>query len=215
VEDNIRFLRDHYSKIIVITVSDNMSGTLNTFRKAIDKLGLDDGSVALIDSKRNSGAEGLIVMKAAEMIHQGMDFDDIVKKLDEIIGKSEIFVSVTDLKYMVKSGRISKYVGFAANTLNFKPVVSIDKEGHGSIIGKSFSVESNTRKIYSLVEEIHREKGIERYAIVHANAPDRAGEYEKHLVEMLSMKPEYIMDISTIVAMSAGIGTVAVALLSN
>jgi hypothetical protein len=29
------------------------------------------------------------------------------------------------------------------------------------------------------------------------------------------MKPEYIMDISTIVAMSAGIGTVAVALLSN
>ncbi|MCR3955610.1 MAG: DegV family EDD domain-containing protein [Gudongella sp.] len=215
VEDYIRFLREHYSKIIVITVSDKMSGTLNAFRKAIEKLGIDDGSVALVDSKRNSGAEGLVVMKAAEMIHQGMDFGDIVSGLEEVIDKSQIFVSVTDLKYMVKSGRISKYVGFAANTLNFKPVVSIDKEGHGSIIGKSFSVDSNTRKIYSLVEDIHRSKGVERYAIVHANAPDRAREYEQHFIEMLNMEPEYIMDISTIVAMSAGIGTVAVALISN
>ncbi|WP_409227928.1 DAK2 domain-containing protein [Gudongella sp. SC589] len=214
-EDYIRFLREHYSKIIIITVSDKMSGTLNTFRKALEKLGIEDGSVALIDSRRNSGAEGLVVMKAAEMIHQGMNFEEIVEKLDGIIEKSEIFVSVTDLKYMVKSGRISKYVGFAANTLNFKPVVSIDKEGHGSIIGKSFSVDSNTRKIYSLIEQIHKEKGIERYAIVHANAFERAKEYEKHLVEMLGMEPEYIMDISTIVAMSAGIGTVAVALISN
>jgi len=214
-EDYIRFLREHYSKVIIITVSDKMSGTLNTFRKALEKLGIEDGSVALIDSRRNSGAEGLVVMKAAEMIHQGMNFEEIVEKLDGIIEKSEIFVSVTDLKYMVKSGRISKYVGFAANTLNFKPVVSIDKEGHGSIIGKSFSVDSNTRKIYSLIEQIHKEKGIERYAIVHANAFERAKEYEKHLVEMLGMEPEYIMDISTIVAMSAGIGTVAVALISN
>ncbi len=214
-EDYIRFLREHYSKIIIITVSDKMSGTLNTFRKALEKLGIEDGSVALIDSRRNSGAEGLVVMKAAEMIHQGMNFEEIVEKLDGIIEKSEIFVSVTDLKYMVKSGRISKYVGFAANTLNFKPVVSIDKEGHGSIIGKSFSVDSNTRKIYSLIEQLHKEKGIERYAIVHANAFERAKEYEKHLVEMLGMEPEYIMDISTIVAMSAGIGTVAVALISN
>jgi len=214
-EDYIRFLREHYSKVIIITVSDKMSGTLNTFRKALEKLGIEDGSVALIDSRRNSGAEGLVVMKAAEMIHQGMNFEEIVEKLDGIIEKSEIFVSVTDLKYMVKSGRISKYVGFAANTLNFKPVVSIDKEGHGSIIGKSFSVDSNTRKIYSLIEQLHKEKGIERYAIVHANAFERAKEYEKHLVEMLGMEPEYIMDISTIVAMSAGIGTVAVALISN
>ncbi|WP_422486921.1 DAK2 domain-containing protein [Gudongella sp. DL1XJH-153] len=214
-EDYIRFLRSNYSKVIVITVSDKMSGTLNTFKKALEKLGIDDGSVALIDSKRNSGAEGLIVMKAAEMIHEGMDFQEILDKLDSIIQRSEIFVSVTDLKYMVKSGRISKYVGFAANTLNFKPVVSIDKEGNGSIIGKAFSVDSNTKKIYSLVEEINKEKGIERYAIVHADALERAKDYEKYLVDTLGKEPEYIMDISTIVAMSAGIGTVGVALISN
>ncbi|MGM0397050.1 MAG: DAK2 domain-containing protein [Bacillota bacterium] len=214
-QDFIKFLRSHYSKIIVITVADKMSGTFNTFRRALENLHITDGSVALIDSKRNSGAEGLIVMKAAEMIHEGMGFEDVIEALKEIIPKSEIFVSVTDLRYMVRSGRISKYVGFTASALNFKPVVSIDKEGHGSIIGKAFSVEGNTRKIYSLVEDIHKKKGIERYAIVHANALERAKDYEKHLTEMLGLEPEYIMEISTIVAMSAGIGTVAVALLSN
>lgn len=215
VVEFLKYLKSHYKKIIVITVSEKMSGTYNTFRQAIEKLQLDDSSIALVDSKRNSGAEGLIVMKAAEMIHEGFGFENTLEEIEKIIPKSEIYVSVTDLKYMVKSGRISKAVGLTANALNFKPVVSIDRDGHGSIIGKSFSVDSNTRKIYSLVEEVNKEKGIERYAIVHANAPERAESYKKHLVELLGKEPEYIMDISTIVAMSAGIGTVAVALLSN
>ena len=81
--------------------------------------------------------------------------------------------------------------------------------------GKAFSVEGNTVKIHSLVSEIQEQKGIERYAIVHANAPDRAKDYESYMLHLTGKQPEYIMDISTIVAMSAGIGTVAVALISN
>jgi hypothetical protein len=214
-EGLLRFLSDNYEKIIAVTVSGKMSGTHSTFMKAAAKLGLGDDRIAIIDSKRNSGAEGLVVMKAAEDIHNGLSFDEVLYNLEENIKKSEIFVSVTDLKYMVRSGRIGKVAGFAANAMNFKPVVSIDGEGKGTIIGKAFSVEGNTVKIHSLVSEIQEQKGIERYAIVHANAPDRAKDYESYMLHLTGKQPEYIMDISTIVAMSAGIGTVAVALISN
>ena len=114
---------------------------------------------------------------------------------------------------MVRSGKIGKVAGYAINALNFKPVVSIDSEGKGSIIGKSFSVESNTNKIYSLVDEIQKNHKIERYAIVHANALDRANSFKDHFVKTIGKEPEYIMEISSIVAMSAGLGTVAIALL--
>ncbi len=212
-ENFLKFVKSHYEKIIVITVADKMSGTYNTFKRAIENLSLDSSKVALIDSKRNSGAEGLIVMKAAEMIHEGLGFEEIVAKVNDLTLKSEIYVSVTDLKYMVRSGRIGRVAGYAINALNFKPVVSIDSEGKGSIIGKSFSVESNTKKIYSLVDEIQKNDKIERYAIVHANALDRANRFKEHFIKTIGKEPEYIMEISSIVAMSAGLGTVAIALL--
>ena len=213
-EGLLRFLASNYEKIIAITVSDKMSGTLNTFKKAAAKLQIED-RIALVDSKRNSGAEGLVVMKAAEDIHNGLSFEKVLDNIQKNIERSEIYVSVTDLKYMVRSGRIGKVAGFAANAMNFKPVVSIDGEGKGTIIGKAFSVDSNTQKIKDLVSSIQKEKGIERYSIVHADAAERAKGYEEYMVKLTGKKPEYIMDISTIVAMSAGIGSVAVALISN
>jgi len=144
-----------------------------------------------------------------------LPFEKVLENIQNNIERSEIYVSVTDLKYMVRSGRIGKVAGFAANVMNFKPVVSIDGEGKGTIIGKAFSVDSNTQKIKDLVANIQKEKGIERYAIVHADAADRAKAYEEYMVKLTGKQPEYIMDISTIVAMSAGIGSVAVALISN
>ncbi|MDY0236138.1 MAG: DegV family protein [Gudongella sp.] len=215
VEHFISEVARSYDKIIAITVSSKMSGTYNTFKNAIDNLGMSEDRIALIDSKRNSGAEGLIVLEAAEYIAAGDAFETVVEKVNDVVLKSEIYVSVLDLKYMIKSGRIGRATGVIAGALNFKPVVSIDKKGDGSIIGKSFSVWSNTQKVYSLVREVANNTGISRYAVVHANSLDRAKEFVENIKEITGKEPEYIMEISSIVAMSAGIGSVAVALISE
>ena len=47
---------------------------------------------------------------------------------------------------------------------------------------------------------------------VHSHAEKRALALAKKLEEALGMKPEYITQISPIVAMNAGIGAIAVAL---
>jgi hypothetical protein len=65
------------------------------------------------------------------------------------------------------------------------------------------------------VIHLDSEKGIERFAIVRANALDRVAQYGKMFTEITGFKPVYPKDISPIVAMSAGIGTVAIALISK
>ena len=72
-------------------------------------------------------------------------------------------------------------------------------------------MKSSNKKIYKHVESVTKTHHIDKYAIVHANAPERAESYEKVYTELIGKKPEYIMDISSIVALSAGIGTVAIA----
>lgn len=210
VEKVLNELSEHYKSILVVTVSKEMSGTYNSFKRAIENLSKRDLKVELVDSKLNSGAQGLVVLKAAEEIAKGKSFNEVVRITRETVENTDIFVSVPTLKYMLKSGRIGKVQAIAANILNLKPVVSIDKDGNGIIIGKAFSTNGNTKKIKELVNDIMRDKSIARYSLVHANASDRVEEYREYYSNLIGKEPEYIMEISPIVAMNAGIGSVAI-----
>lgn len=202
-------LTTYYDKIIVLSVSSKMSGTYQAFVDAANKF--KDKKIAVIDTIQNSGAEGLLVLKTAQAIDQGMDFDDIVSYIEKLKKETKILVSVKTLKYMVKNGRVSKATGLIGKIVNLKPVVSIDSEGEGIIFDKGLSIKTSNKKIYKHIESILEFNEIEDYAIVHANADDRASSYEKIYTDLIGKPPTYIMNISSIVAMSAGIGTVAIA----
>jgi hypothetical protein len=211
LEGHMALLSSVYDSIIVITVAKVQSGTYNSFVKAAEKLAGKGARIRVIDSRQNSGAEGLLVMKAAELIENGSSFEDTVAEVERLRLSTRILVSVNTLKYMVRSGRLSKAAGFAGKIVNLKPVVSLDEEGKGTIAGKAFSTRANTQAIREMMKEDNTTKGITRYAIVHANDEDRAEDYRRMCVDLLGKEPEYMMNISTIVGMSAGAGSVAVA----
>lgn len=215
VEDFLLSILENYDEILVITVAKEQSGTNHLFLKAAEKLGVGNKTIKIIDSKQNSGAEGLLVMKAGELIHRGLSLDRIVGEIQYLRSKTKILVSVNTLKYMVKSGRLSKLTGGFGRIINLKPVVSLDDSGMGKIEDKAFSIKSNTKKIMNILKETDKKDRITRYVIVHANNPGRAEEYRKKSVQILGREPEYIMNISTIVGMSAGVGSVAIAYMSE
>lgn len=202
-------LTTYYDKIIVLSVSGKMSGTYQAFVDSTSKF--SNKQITVIDTLQNSGAQGLLVLKAAQAIDQGMDYTEVVDYINQIKKETRILVSVKTLKYMVKNGRVSKVTGLLGKLLNLKPVVSIDEHGEGIIFTKGFSVKMSNKKIYQHIQKILETQEIEDYAIVHANAEDRAQSYEDIYTKLIGKKPLYKMDISSIVAMSAGIGTVAIA----
>ena len=103
--------------------------------------------------------------------------------------------------------------GLVANLLNFKPIVSLDENGRAISFANALSRKANTKKIVSIVDEINKNKPIGSYCIVHAKAPDKAKEYENIFTALLGKKPEYIEEISPIVALNAGIGAIAVCIM--
>jgi uncharacterized protein len=91
VETIFRDLLTHYSQVLAVTVSSGMSGTHQVVKAAAEAF---DGKVAVVDSKKNSGAQGLLVLQAAELIRQGQALDSIVNQLEQSIPLTHIFVSV-------------------------------------------------------------------------------------------------------------------------
>jgi len=197
------FLGEHYRDILVFTVSGAMSGTSAAVRQYAE----NNANVTVFDTLLNSGAQGLVVRKAAELARNGVSAAEILRDITAFRDRTKIYVGVATLKYMVKQGRISKMTGLAAKILNMKPVVSIDEQGKGSILHKAFSRRGAFRYILDLVAA----KPVENYAVVHAGAPDLARKIAADCRKATGKEPLYIDSISPIVAMNAGIGAVAVA----
>ena len=203
----LSFLSSHYDSIIVIHMSSLLSGTWNVSRQEADKI--EGKKISVIDSRQLSGAMGLIVLRAAEEIAAGGDHDGIVRLVEDSIDKADIYVSVPTLKYMVRGGRVSPLKGAVAKLLNLKPIVSVDSEGKSVLYGKAFSQKANQTKIVKMVQELERTGPLRHYAVVHAHCPDLAADFAGMLGRALGKEPIYMMDISPVVGLNAGLGTVA------
>ncbi len=209
VEQVFSWLSTHYESVIAIPVGRVLSGTWQVMKNAAAKAQTPTCSFTVVDSKLNSAAQGLVVLAAAEDAATGMSHDDIVTRTEERIKGSRILVSVATFKYMVRGGRISAVKGAIAALTHLKPIISLDSDGKGVAFGASFSQGGSLKKISSAIS---KEKGhLGRYAVVHAASPERAEKWAKALEQELGRPCEYIMEISPIVGIHAGVGALAVA----
>ena len=202
-------LLESYESLIVITVSSKMSGTYHTLKKAALSDSLKDKKITVIDSRLNSGAQGLLVKAAAQMRQKNYSHDEIVNAVIEMIPNTKIYVCLNTLEYAVKSGRVPDRIGKIGMKIGMRPIMTIDREGNGTAFGVAFSQKKITKKILSLIKNKAMKGEIDAYSIVHAGNEKLAQEYSRLLTLMIGKEPDYICEISAIVAMHSGKGSVA------
>ena len=205
------FLLSHYESVISVHISGKASGTFQSAVKAADYF--RGGKIDVIDSLNLSGSLGLVVYKAAGMIDSGMEHDEIREKLLEIRKKARIFVSVKNLKYMVRGGRVSPLKGFAAKILNLKPVISLDSEGKSVLYGKTLFRETNDKKILEYVKDLHNNFGVEDYAVTHSGIPGKALEIAREVEKITGKSPLHVSEISPVISLNSGPGAYSVVLM--
>jgi DegV family protein with EDD domain len=126
-----------------------------------------------------------------------------------------MFVGVPQLRSFIRGGRVSPMKGLIARALNLKPIISIDSEGKAELFGKAFSKRRNIDKILKIVERMHGERPIRRYAVGHTSAESEAVEFGKRLERILGKPPEYITPVSPVIGAHAGPGALCVCTLTG
>ena len=209
IENILAYLSSYYKSLIVLTVSKQLSGTYRTISSVANKMKSDSFKIDLIDTKQNSGAQGLLVAKAADLLNQGYEHDEIVRIVKDSIERSKILVRVNTLDNMIKSGRLSTTMGKIGKKVGLKPIVTLDKEGDGGLDSISFNTKASLNKLIKHVKKIMKDNTIESYNIVHIDNLAEAKELELLFTELIGKKPRYIMETSSVVAVGAGAGAVA------
>ena len=120
-----------YDALIHINLGSGFSSCHQNARLAAD----DFENVYVIDSQNLSTGQGLVVLKACELVSSGMDAASITEQLQSFTEKVEASFLLDQLKYMVKGGRCSSVAALGANLLGLKPCIEV-KNGKMSVVKK-------------------------------------------------------------------------------
>lgn len=215
VENTLSYLSEYYDSIIAVTVSSGLSGTYNLFSQVAKKLNSKGSNISVIDSKQNSGSQGLLVLKCAEKIEKGKSQNNIVNEINELVPKSKIIVSVSNLKSMIKGGRLSTRAGKIAEKLNLKPIVTLDKDGKGTLGGAAFSQKGSRKKIIRKIKKLHKNSKLDSYSVVYIDDSDYANELAAEIREITGIEAEFVTESSSVIAISAGKGAIAISYITK
>lgn len=111
--------------IILVTITEGLSGTNAQAKKAAETLKekFPDRKVFVVDSVNASLGEGYLAYKAAKLRDEGLTVDECAKWLEENKYRLNSYVTVNDLKYLRKGGRVSAVAAVAGAILNIKPML--------------------------------------------------------------------------------------------
>lgn len=114
--------------VLFVTISSGISGTYAQAleaQKELKKL-YPDCKMFVCDSANASFGEGLLAMNAAKLRDLGESIESCAKWIEENKYKMNSYVTVNDLKYLRKGGRISTTLAIAGTLLNIKPMLRAD-----------------------------------------------------------------------------------------
>jgi len=213
-QNKFEYLSTHYTSTLGFFISEKLSGTFQNGTKSARDIGHSSGKPSYIYNSRSlSAGLGLVVLRVARAVEDGMSLEEILPKIDTWISKSYIRVTIPTLNYIIKSGRISNFKSFVARTLDLKPVIEIDKEGKAEIAGKSLSIKGSHKKLLTIVRKILQGEKIWEYAITHANNQEVAEYYAGEMEKLTGKKPLFMDHVSPVLVANVGPGVVAVSLM--
>lgn len=203
--------------IIYIGLAAVLSGTVNS--AIVARMNIleryPEADITVIDSKSASLGESLLVTKACEMIEKGHTKEEIVEWVESNRTKVIHAITVDDLNFLKRGGRISATTAAIGGMLGIKPSIKLDDEGK---VMPGAKLKGNKNALKYLVNEVI-EKGVDlenqTLFICHGDVEDRAEMLKAMILEKVNVKDVIINQIGTVIGTHVGPGAMAVMFLGT
>ena len=142
-------VKENNELLIAIFLSSKLSNTYNS--AVLIKEELDYDGIYVMDSLCASIAEKVLVLKACELVKNGLDFKNIIAFLETFKTKIRLFACIDTLKFLARGGRINSNIAQIGNILRIKPLITFDKEGRIEIIAKKIGLNMAMKELLDAV----------------------------------------------------------------
>lgn len=199
-------ISQNYEQAIAIHVSGKLSGTLASSKGGAE---ISRFPITFIDSLSLSYGLSGLVEKGMDMHKNGASILEIKQGLEQRAGTCKNFILIGKLDQLYKGGRMSAAQFYLGSLLRVKPIVQISTEGELQPIDK---VRSEKRAYQYLVDKVAEAKrsDIQKIYIMHGNVTEQAVKLKNMILQQVPNVEIEIGDISSVLAVHAGEGTLAV-----
>ncbi len=205
-----RLLTNPNDEILSIHLSSKVSGTLNSAYIAAQQT--DPTRVHLYDSLTSGLGLGFMVMEAVKLAADGMNIYDILKTLDTMQARTHIYFLPGTMKYLIKSGRINKAVGLAANILQIKPILTV-REGLIEMYDRPRTMRVALERMRDLIDDAVA-RGVDRIGFHYVNNRAQVEIMQRELKTRMGI-PSIITQLGPGVGCHMGPETMAVVILDK
>lgn len=144
--------------LLHLTLSSGISGTYNSamIAKSAMEEKYPDRKIYVVDSLAASAGFGLLMDKLADLRDSGMGIDELYKWAEDNKLNCNHWFFVSNLKYLVRNGRVSKAAGAIGNVLSICPLLNVDFAGklivRSKVRGKNAVMKAQVQKMVELAE---------------------------------------------------------------
>lgn len=195
-------------EIIYMGIGSKFSATFSSANVAKQTLESDD--IYLVDSLNLSSGTGLLILKAAKFIEEGLSAKEIKERLEVIVPKVRSQFVIDTLEYLYKGGRLNALSAFVGGMLRIKPIIKV-REGLMAVGKKGRGTMKNG--IDLMLKELFQEKDFidhDFMMITHSLADESSAYIKEQLKNKVEVKNLYDTKAGCVISSHCGKGTIGV-----
>ena len=193
-----------YTDVIAITISSGLSGTYQGICVAKDLIrGI---RIHPFDSLIIGYPEAKMALIAKQMIDRGASVAQILQKLIEMRASQRLMIVVDNLKYLVKSGRLSTFSGLLGGLLKIKPCLGVNTEGKVVVEEKIRTKQKSIERIIARFLEEVKDKNIEPYMLYTSNYEEVASIRTQILLQTKQFSDIKLYAVPPVIGVHSGPG---------
>lgn len=209
-EDAFRPLVDAGQEILCITISSHLSGTINAARAAAQRF--PDAKIEIYDSESAAGGLGMMVMRAAELVREGANMQQILADLEKERQSQRLYACLPDLSHLQRTGRIGKAQAVLGTLMKIVPVLAL-KDGQVAAEAQVRTFSRAQETMLDLALKAATDVAKARFLVMHTNAPGlAAAALEKLRARLGGVQPLMldVLEAGPVIATHGGPGAVGI-----
>ena len=199
-----------YDELIVFLIGSNTSGTFqNAFNAKAEVEEETNLKIHLVDTQLLSMGYGYPVIRAAQMVKEGLSSEEIIAKCEAMIKSCYTLFAVETLDFLKKGGRIKTATAIIGGMLDIRPILMVT-DGLVHAIEKVKGEKKVFPKFMELLAPKVAEMKNPKIIILDSDVPEKAEKLKAMVKEKLDLDVTMTGPVGVIIGAHAGPGVLGI-----
>lgn len=208
IEDLFHDLKKkEYEHIICVSLTSGLSSTMQSIMISAETVGIP---ITCMETYTTCHIEKYIAQAAKRLVDEGVELDEIIKRLQDSIDHSDTLIIPDDLDHLKRGGRLTPLAAALGGMLKIKPILKLNASSQGKI--DTFAkVRTMSKAMQMAVDSIKEANVIDdnyELVVLHTDAIETATELKELFFNSYPNCSTVFGLIGPVISVHTGIGCI-------